>query len=59
MTEIQTVVSAITDGVTPADIAGMIAIVVGVAFGFVLLWFGMRKLTKSFMGALQRGKLKF
>ena len=59
MTDLTTVFTAITGGVTTGDIAAMIALVVGAGFGFVMLWFGMRKLTKIFMTALQRGKLKF
>ena len=52
------VVTTVTAGVTVGNIAALIAIALGVGFGFVLLWFGMRKVMKIFLGALKSGKLK-
>lgn len=56
---VQSFFSTLTAGITVGDIVSMLGIAVGAGFVFVLGWFGVRKLTKVFTTALQRGKLKF
>ena len=43
--------TAITSAVTPAQL-------VGVGMGFILMWFGVRKIKSIFVSAFQSGKLK-
>lgn len=49
---------AITSAVTPEQLVGVLATVVGVGMGFVLMWFGVRKIKTIFTSAFQSGKLK-
>ena len=51
-------VTALTTSVTPADVVALLAVVIGAGMGFVLVWFGSRKVTSGFMGALKKGKLR-
>lgn len=50
--------TAITSAVTPAQLVGVLATVVGVGMGFILMWFGVRKIKSIFVSAFQSGKLK-
>lgn len=52
------VIDALTGSIAPADILGVIAQIVGVGMGFVLMWFGVRKLVRIFMGALKNGNIR-
>lgn len=51
-------VTALTTSVTPADVVTLLAVVIGAGMGFVLVWFGSRKVTSGFMGALKKGRLR-
>ena len=51
-------VSALTGAITPAQLLTILVTIVGAGMGFVLMWFGVRKLIKIFTTALQRGKLR-
>lgn len=51
-------VTALTTSVTPADVVALLAVVIGAGMGFVLVWFGSRKVISGFMGALKKGKLR-
>ena len=50
---------ALTASITPADIIGVLATIVGVGMAFVLMWFGARKLKQIFTSAVTKGKIKF
>lgn len=50
--------TAITSAITPAQLIGVLATVVGIGMGFVLMWFGVRKIKSIFTSAFQSGKLK-
>ncbi len=52
------VIDALTGSIAPADILGVLAQIVGVGMGFVLMWFGVRKLVRIFMGALKNGNIR-
>lgn len=49
--------TALSTAVTPADIITLLGTVVGAGIGFVLVWFGARKLIRVFMGSLKKGKM--
>ena len=49
--------TAVTTAVTPAQIVGIIASVIGVGLVFVLMWFGVRKLISIFTKAVTKGKI--
>lgn len=51
--------TALTTSITPADIIGVLATIVGVGMAFVLMWFGARKLKQIFTNAVTKGKIKF
>ena len=55
---IQALVTALTSAVTAGDVVTLMATIVTAGFGFVLVWFGARKLISSFSVALKRGRLK-
>ena len=51
--------TALTASITPSDIIGVLATIVGVGMAFVLMWFGARKLKQIFTSAVTKGKIKF
>jgi len=58
-TDFSEIISAITGKLTVAEIGGLIAAIIGAGMGFVLLWFGARKLVKAIVSAFKTGKLHF
>lgn len=54
---VESVLNTLTAGVTPANLAALLAIALGAGFTFFLFWFGIRKLIKVFTNALTRGKI--
>ncbi len=54
---VESVLSTLTSGVTPANLAALLAIALGAGFTFFLFWFGIRKLIKVFRTALTKGNL--
>lgn len=52
-------VSALEASVAPTDIVTLLAAVIGAGMGFVLVWFGSRKVASGFFGALKKGKIRF
>ena len=48
---------AVTASITPAQIVGILASVIGVGMTFVLMWFGVRKLVSIFKKAVTKGKI--
>ena len=56
--DLSSLVTAITGSITPADIITILGSVIGVGMGFVLMWFGTRKVISLFSTALKSGKIK-
>lgn len=54
---LQPLTTAVTNSITPAQIVGIIAGVIGVGMSFVLMWFGVRKLISIFRKAVTKGKI--
>lgn len=48
---------ALVSSITPAQIVGVLAAMVGVGMTFVLMWFGVRKLISIFRKAVTKGKI--
>lgn len=57
VSEIQSVLTPITEEFTFTNIASILAIVVGGAAVLTLGWFGVRKVIKIIQTALKRGKV--
>lgn len=51
-------ITALTGAVTPEQILTILASVIGVGMGFVLMWFGVKKIIKMFKSAFENGKIK-
>lgn len=51
-------ITALQSAITPAQLLAVLASVVGVGIGFVLMWFGVRKITNAFTAAVMRGRLR-
>ena len=49
--------TALTSAITPQQLLTVLASIIGVGMGFVLMWFGVRKLIKIFSNAFQKGKI--
>lgn len=56
-TIIEPVSEALTSAITPAQVAAILAGVIGVGMTFVLMWFGVRKLISIFRKAVTKGKI--
>ena len=50
-------ITAFQGVVTPAQLLTILASAIGVGASFVLMWFGVRKITKVFTKAFTNGKL--
>lgn len=57
-TDFSPITDAISQKLTVAEVSGIIASVIGAGIGFVLLWWGARKLIRSLITAFQNGKIK-
>lgn len=51
-------ITALQTSITPTMLLTILASVVGVGVAFVLMWFGVRKITSAFIAAVTKGKLK-
>jgi len=62
-TNVATVIKPLSDAlvasITPEQLVSILAVIVGVGMGFVLMWFGARKLKTIFTNAVTKGKIKF
>lgn len=56
---LQPVKDALTSAFTTNEIAAVIGIIIGTGVGFVLLWWGARKLVHAIINAFKSGKLRF
>ena len=50
-------ISALKGAITPAQLLTVLTTVVGVGMGFVLMWFGVRKILNLFTSALRNGNI--
>lgn len=50
--------TALTSAITPAQVLGVIASVVGVGAGFFLMWLGAKKAIAAFTSAVANGRLR-
>lgn len=55
--DVASLVTSLNSAVGAADVLTLIGTCVGVGVGFVLTWFGARKLIRVFFGALKKGKI--
>lgn len=51
------VVDAITNQITPSSVVAIVAAVIGASIGLVFMWWAVRKVSRSVMGAFRKGKL--
>lgn len=51
--------SSLTSAFSVSEIATMIGKIIGTGVGFVLTWWGARKLVNAIISAFKSGKLKF
>ncbi len=58
ISEIEPILTALTNQISVSSVVQVIAYVVGASVGLVFTWFGVRKLAKAITGAL-KGKLRF
>lgn len=57
--DLSTFLTALTQSITPAEILGILAQVVGVGMLFFLMWLGVRKAIRTFTSAVATGKFTF
>lgn len=55
--DLSTFLTALTQSITPAEILGILAQVVGVGMLFFLMWLGVRKAIRTFTSAVATGKI--
>lgn len=51
------IISSITGAITPTDIIIVVGAVVAAGMGFVLAWFGIKKVLKVLRGAIKNGSI--
>lgn len=56
--DISALVTALSSAVTASDVVTLMATIITAGFGFVLVWFGARKLVRAFSAALKSGRLR-
>lgn len=56
-TTLEPLKTALTSSITPGQIVGVLAGIIGVGMMFVLMWFGVRKLISIFKKAVTKGKI--
>lgn len=56
--DFSTFISTLQGSITPAQLLTVLGSVVGVGITFVLMWFGVRKISSAFVSAVMNGKLK-
>ena len=54
--DISAFTGALTSAVSVGDVVALLASIVGIGFGFILAWFGVRKAWKMFTSALTKGR---
>lgn len=56
--DFSTFISTLQGSITPAQLLTILGSVVGVGMTFFLMWFGVRKISKAFTGAVTNGSLR-
>ncbi len=49
---------ALTTGITVSNVMSVLATGIGAGLTFYLMWFGVRKLLRVFLGAMSKGKIR-
>lgn len=57
VTQLQSILTSLTGVIDVTTIISFLAAIIGVAAGFVLMWFGVRKGISAVMGAVRTGRL--
>lgn len=57
-TDIQTIMSAVTEQFSIANITSFLAYIIGFSVGFVFLWWAIRKGFRAILAASTRGKAR-
>lgn len=57
VTQLQTIMTSVTDVIDVAGIIEILAAAIGVAAVFVFMWWGIRKGARMIMGAIRKGRL--
>lgn len=52
------IINGVTSVITPTDIIVVIGSVIAAGMGFILAWFGIRKVVNALRNAIMRGRLK-
>lgn len=55
-TDIQPIIDKVTNQVSVANVAAVLAAFMGICIGLVFFWWALRKVLKMIMGAFRRGK---
>lgn len=58
-TDLDPIVQSLQTSFSVGEIASIIGIIISSGVGFVLLWWGARKLVRAIIGAFKTGKLRF
>lgn len=58
-TDFTPIMTALQSSISTSDIVSIIASGLGIAVGFVVLWWGSRKLVGMVMSAFKSGRIKF
>lgn len=56
-TTLEPLKTALVASITPAQLVGILASMIGVGMAFVLMWFGVRKLISIFRNAVTNGHI--
>lgn len=56
--DFSTFISTLQAAITPAQLLAILGTTVGAGMLFVLMWFGVRHISRNFISALTRGKFK-
>ena len=55
--DVASLITSLSATVSPGDVLTLIGTCVGAGMGFVLAWFGARKVVRALTGALTKGKV--
>ena len=55
--DVASLITSLSATVSPGDVLTLIGTCVGAGMGFVLAWFGARKVVRAFTGALKKVKV--
>lgn len=55
--DVGSLVTQLGSAVSASDVLTLIGVIVGAGIGFVLIWFGARKLIRTVMSSMKSGKI--